>query len=280
MAVLLSVAACCLWGVSDFMGGTASRRIHPFAVAGAMVVLTYPLLIVAVLATGSWHAMGAYLGWGALAGLVGSVSLAVFFEALATGVMGLVAPIGATGVLLPVVAGIILGERPSPAQLIGIVAALGGVVLASGPEFGALRGHAAVGGLRPVLLAAAAAVGFGIGLFAIAEGSRTSVGMTLVAAHTVHLVIALAVAAYRRSLGGLGRGDIALLTTAGTLDLVGVTAYMVATESALIAVVAVISTSYPVVTLLLARRLHDERLTALQWAGVSVTMTGVLLLAL
>ena len=87
--------------------------------------------------------------------------------------MGVVSPIAALGVVVPVLAGLAQGERPAAWQLVGIVVAIAGVVLASGPE---LSGRA---GARPVLLAAVAAVGFGVALLAIAKGSQHSTLMTL-----------------------------------------------------------------------------------------------------
>ncbi|MEJ7703517.1 MAG: hypothetical protein WKF47_07585 [Geodermatophilaceae bacterium] len=65
-----------------------------------------------------------------------------------------VAPISALGLVVPVLAGLLAGERPSVVQLVGIGVAVAGVILASGPE---VSGGAA---LRPLLLAAAAGLGF------------------------------------------------------------------------------------------------------------------------
>ncbi|MBA3419419.1 MAG: hypothetical protein H0U09_12130 [Geodermatophilaceae bacterium] len=78
-----------------------------------------------------------------------------------------VAPISALGLLVPVLAGLLAGERPSVVQLDGIGVAVAGVILASGPE---VSGGAA---LRPLLLAAAAGLGFGLTLLFLAQGADT-----------------------------------------------------------------------------------------------------------
>ena len=132
--------------------------------------------------------------------------------------MGVVSPIAALGVVVPVLAGLAKGERPAALQLVGIVVAVAGVVLASGPE---LSGRA---GARPVLLAAVAAVGFGVALLAIAEGSQHSTLMTLVTMRLTSvtlLAVALVVALGRgtpRSEFALSPRDVGLVALVGLGD--------------------------------------------------------------
>jgi drug/metabolite transporter (DMT)-like permease len=193
--------------------------------------------------------------------------------------MGVVSPIAALGVVVPVLAGLAKGERPAALQLVGIVVAVAGVVLASGPE---LSGRA---GARPVLLAAVAAVGFGVALLAIAEGSQHSTLMTLVTMRLTSvtlLAVALVVALGRgtpRSEFALNPRDVGLVALVGLGDVAANLSFGLASRRDDVSVVSVLGSLYPVVTVLLARGLHGERLGRLQSAGVAGALAGVVLIA-
>ena len=133
MAVLLSLLCSALWGTSDFLGGTASRRLPVGSVVGFSQLVALVVLLPIGIATGG-HGT-AYVLPGVGAGLIGMLALGAFYSALATGTMGVVAPIASLGVVLPVAVGLADGDRPSVLQVLGILTAVAGVVLASGPEF-------------------------------------------------------------------------------------------------------------------------------------------------
>ncbi|HEY8294946.1 MAG TPA: EamA family transporter, partial [Micrococcaceae bacterium] len=129
MSVLLSLAASLLWGTADFLGGRASQRLPLLAVmlfsqGAGLLGLSLVLLF------RGYADLGA-AGWGVAAGVTSLGSLARFYRALAVGTMSIVPPIVATSAVVAVIAGFIMGERPRPAVLGGIVLALFGVVLAS-----------------------------------------------------------------------------------------------------------------------------------------------------
>src|SRR5688572_11431666 len=179
--------------------------------AGLLTVLLIALVV------GAYDDPTGYLPWAVASGMAGMVGLVCFYAALASGTMGVVSPIAALGVTVPVFVGLARGERPGVVQLVGIGIAIGGVVLASGPE---LRGRA---GARPLLLAVVAAVGFGLALLFIAEGSRTSTLMTLVGMRMTSvsvLFVALLVALGRvgRDRLVLDRHDAALVAVVGVGD--------------------------------------------------------------
>ncbi|MBV9952187.1 MAG: EamA family transporter, partial [Acidimicrobiia bacterium] len=146
LALLSSVS----WGSGDFLGGSLSRRAHPLVVMRDAQALAFVGLIVVAACTGELDASG-YLPWGAAAGAVGAVALGCFYTALSQGTMGVVAPIAATGVVVPVAVGIARGESPSVLQVIGIAVTIVGVVLAAGPER-APEGHTITRERRPLLL--------------------------------------------------------------------------------------------------------------------------------
>ena len=283
MSALLALLSSVLWGFSDFLGGTASRRLPVPTVLGLSQLTGLVLLTLLAAATGALDTDTAYVVPAAIAGGVGVLALGMFFRALSIGTMGVVAPVAALGVAVPVVVGLLRGEQPSAWQAAGIVVATVGVVLASGPE---LSGEGR-GGTQALLLAVGAAVGFGVVMLFVAEGSEGddsgAVVMTLVTMRVTSVIMLTAlllVTARRRGWGlQVGRKDLPLLAVIGIADAAANGTYAIASRSSLVSVAAVLASLYPVVTALLAYRVHGERLRRVQWAGVGVSLAGVALLA-
>jgi len=273
---LLALLSSLIWGASDFLGGTATRRIPgPVVVGLSQLVALLALAPIAVLVGGDGTS---YVVPGIAAGMVGCVSLAAFYRALATGTMGVVAPIASLGVVVPVVVGLARGEAPGTLQVVGIALAVVGVVLASGPE---LSGAA---GARPLLLSAMSALGFGTALVLVAQGSRGGgVGrvllvLTVMRMSSVLLLTVLLVLTRSWRLPVSGR-DLPVLAAIGLGDVLANAAYGVASQGGLLSVVAVLGSVYPVMTVLLARQLLHERLRPIQLAGVGTALAGVVMLA-
>jgi len=273
VAVVLALLSSVMWGSADFLGGTLTRRRTSLAVVGGSQVAGLVLALLLATVLGRWGDDPAYWGWAVLASVSGFVGLVSFYAALARGTMGIVSPIAALGVLVPLALGVVQGDRPSAIQLAGIVLALVGIVAASGPE---LSGRA---GATPLLLAALAAAMFGTALLGIAQGSRTSPVMTITGMRLVTVLLVLVTALWARSLGGLRRADVGSLTVIGGFDVAANLLFGIATRTGLLAIVAVLGSLYPVTTVLLARWAHHERLSTVQYAGVAVSLTGVALIS-
>lgn len=295
MTALLALGSSLLWGIADFLGGTATRRLPAYLVIGWSQALALVVLVPLAVLTGAYADPLGYLPWAVAAGLVGLVALGAFYSALASGTMGVVAPIAATSVVVPVTVGLARGDRPSALQVAGIAAAGLGVVLASGAGGVGGRNRASV---RPVVLSLVAAAGFGAVIVFLALGARSSVLMTLVTMRvvTVTVVAAGAVALGTRSArgsrsggrshrlresSGLGsaRRELPLLAAVGFGDGAANAAYAAATTRGALSIVAVLGSLYPAVTVLLARQVHGERLRPIQSAGVTVALAGVVLIA-
>jgi uncharacterized membrane protein len=114
MAVLLALGSSAIWGASDFYGGVLSRRRPVLAVTWGSQAIALLALVIAATALGSWTAPAAYLWYGVAAGVLGSIGIVSFYRALASGPMGLVAAVASTAVALPVLVGVLRGERPGP----------------------------------------------------------------------------------------------------------------------------------------------------------------------
>jgi drug/metabolite transporter (DMT)-like permease len=279
VAALLALTSSLFWGSADFLGGKLSRRVAPLAVVGGSQVIAFIALVPVITLLGAWSDPSGYLLWGIAAGLVGLTALVAFYAALAVGTMGVIAPIAATGVVVPVAIGLVAGERPATITYVGIAAAILGVVLASGPEVRGVEHDQARGGWPALLLALAAAVGFGLVLVLVAEGAEYSVGMTLLTQRATNTVVVLLLLVTIRSTGRLTRRDLPLLAAIGILDVSANAAFALSSTTGLLVVVSVLGSLYPVVTVLLARLLLGERLQRMQQLGVAVTLAGVALIS-
>jgi drug/metabolite transporter (DMT)-like permease len=274
VTAVLALLASLTWGVSDFVGGTLSRRLPAVAVVGlgqaCSLVVLVPIVVV-----GTGFVAGGYLGWAVGAGVAGLTGFVALYRALAIGTMGVVSPIAATGVVVPVIGGLLIGGIPSALALAGVGVAGVGAVLAGGPE---LRGAGSTGN-RSVLLAGVAAAGFGTAFLLLARGSATDpLSSVLVMRLTEAGLFGAAFAVLRRPVGVSG-SDLVPVAGAGCLDLAATALYAVSTHGALLAVAAVLASLYPVVTVLLARRIHRETLRPVQLGGIGLALAGVALIA-
>lgn len=273
MPALLALISSLFWGSADFIGGQFSRRYPAFFVVGVSQAFGLLLMVVVATATGQWGVDTAYVPWAVLASVSGFVGLGLFYRAMATGAVGVVSPITALGGVGPVVLGLFLGDQPSVLQYAGLLCALAGVVLASGPE---ISGDT---GTRPVVYAVIATVLFGICLSAIAIGSRTSAVMTMTGmrASTVTILAVVGLVAWLRGSRQRLRGarDTAALLAVGWLDVSANLLFGIAAAAGVLSLVSVLGSLYPVVTVLLAWWFLGERLRPIQYVGVAMALGGV-----
>lgn len=273
MLALLALLSSAVWGTSDFLGGLVTRRRPALAVVGVSQALALVVLTVIVIARGAVE-IGAWWPWAMAAGLSGTTALVAFYAALATGTMGVVSPIAALGVVVPVGVGYASGERPGALAWVGIVVAIIGVVLASGPE---LSGG---GSRRPIGLALIAAVGFGATLTLLDRGASISLLHTLWGMRITSVAVFLTIALVARSVGGVTRGDLPLLLLIGCGDLVANGLYAFASSRGLVSLASVLGSLYPAVTVVLARFVLHERLRPIQQVGIVGCLAGSALIAL
>jgi drug/metabolite transporter (DMT)-like permease len=269
MAAVLALMSSLVWGTADFLGGTLSRRRHPVAVLGGSQPFGLITALVAAVALGQLQWGGPAMSNGIVAGLFGLFGLICFYTALATGRMGIVSPISSLGVVIPLAIGLLAGDQPRPMQMLGVVVAIIGVVLASGPE---LSGGAPI---RPVVLSLLAALFFGAGVYFMAAGGKANPAMTVVMMRVTQVGLLLALALALRTVGGLARSDIPLLGLTGFLDASANVLYTSAAAIGLLSLVSVLGSLFPVVTVLLAWWVHRERLQPVQYAGIAFTVMGV-----
>jgi len=279
VAAVLAIASSISWGLSDFLGGVQSRRNALLAVLVLSQGLAFVILVCAVgLGAPTEHDTTATL-LAAGSGTFGMLALAAFYHALTIGTMSIVAPISATGTAIPVLVGLMSGEEPSTIQIAGIVLAGIGVVLAARAAPSA-DADAQRDNRRAILLALFAAVGFGTFFAAMDRAEETAdVAWVLLAARTADVGVLLVACAVLRPPLPRDAGSLLAICAIGVLDLLANLLFVLATSRGLLSVVGVLGSLYPVVTVILARIVLDERLSRAQARGVVITLVGVVALA-
>jgi len=270
MAALLALLSSVTWGSSDYLGGMLAKKRPAIAVVGGSQPFGLLLALTGALLTSKWAFSHEVLLDGFVSGVSGLAGLICFYIALSSGRMGIVSPISSLGVMLPLFIGLAHGERPSHVQMLGIAAAIVGIVLASGPE---VRGGA---NPRPVIFAFCAAITFGLAIYFMARGADASPIMTIVTMRITQVTILLAVALVTRSIGGLVMQDVPVLAVIGLTDALANILFTSAAALGLLSITAVLGSLYPMVTVVLAWWLNRERLAHIQYWGIAATMFGVL----
>ena len=275
VVVLLALLSAGFGGSADFAGGYATRRSPVLVVLAWSQLFGLLLLCLLVLMVGTSSNGWAFLPWAAAAGLALLGGLAAFYTALSTGKMAVVAPIAAMGVVIPLAWAIVVGEeRPTTQHLAGIVLAVVGIVLGSGPE----TGHGA--SLRPLLLAVAAGVGFGLMMLLLSEGSASDPLMTtLVLRASLIVVLGLLLLVQRKSdLLIAGLANWRFLAVIGLLDACAILCAAFAMQTGPVSLAVVLASLYPVATVLLARVVLGERMMIIQRFGVMSALSGIVLI--
>ncbi|HEX2085545.1 MAG TPA: EamA family transporter, partial [Solirubrobacteraceae bacterium] len=235
--------------------------------AGALIVGAV------VLASAEALPSGRVAGLSLVAGLTGALALGAFYRALAVGTMSIVAPISASGVAVPVVAGVVGGDRPTTLQAAGLAVTVVGVLLASREVHeDAEPGRS---GRLSIGLALLAALGFGAYFTLTDAVAEDSILWLLLLGRAAAVSVLLAVVLVTRPRARPVPRQLAALATIGALDLAATGLYALATTEGLLSVVAVVGSLYPVATVLLARAVLKERLRREQQAGVALALAGV-----
>lgn len=274
-ALLSSVA----YGVSDFVGGAASRR----APAIQIVLISYPVsavlvAVVALFVPGTPTPI-AFL-WGAASGVVMSTAMWAFYAALAAGPMSVVSPLTAVIVtIVPAAVGIFLGERPSVLALWGVVGAIFAVILVSkeapGTAPSSRRMTLPVTGLT-VLAGLAFALSF---VFTGQIPAGTGLWPLVVTRGTASVLVFL-VALARRRVGRPAGRALAGAICVGGLDVIANTAMLFAFQSGTLSIGSAVIALYPAVTVTLAIVVLRERVARWQIAGLVLAAVAIVIISL
>ena len=269
-----------VWGFGDFAGGKAAQGAGALPVAWLSKMVSLPLLAIYVALTYQ-PITAAAVGWGVFAGCFGVLGAILFYRALAQGAMTVVAPVTAvTSAAIPVVVGLISGERPPPLQLVGVACALLAIALVSlAPP---RPGQRVI--VTPALVGTAVLSGVGFALFFVfvarAGDAAQDPGLWPIAAsHGGALLLSGLLLLITRP-GNWPRGvSLRWTVVAGPLDMTANVLYLLATREADLSLVAPLAALYPVTTVVLAMIIDHERVRSLQIAGLVLALAALLLVA-
>lgn len=277
IAVVLALTSAAAYGLSDFVGGVFSKRTSPWTIA-FVGQLTGALAVLALTTVTDGSATARDLQWALVAGIGNGLGTTFLYRGLASGRMGVVAPVSGVGAaLLPVGVGLLAGERPALLVWLGILAAMPGIWLV------AREPRSDVGGRSPassgLLDGVLAGIGFGT-LFAAlsripdeAGFLPLSVNQFVGAAVVVTVASTLRIPWFPRERAA-GAGVVT-----GLLGAAATGAFLVATHSGLLTVTAVLASLYPAVTVLLAatvlrEHVHRGQVVGLVLCGLAVGLVA------
>lgn len=274
-AIAAALAASFSWGLCDFLAGLTSRSTPVLTVLRVSGFVGLCAVATVVLLLGRPAPDAEFVLWAVAAGILFAAAIGGFYRALAITQMARVAPIVAAAPAIPALFGHLQGDRLSAAQAAGLALTIVGVAVAASPPRSTETGSARAG----VGLALAATACFGVGIIGLDEASADDpfwAALALRAATTATVVVA-AVATGR--LLRAPRESLPALWVIGLLDVAGVCLFAVAAREGPIAIVAAASGLVPLVIIMLARVVLDERLSGIRYLGAAAAVAGVALVS-
>jgi drug/metabolite transporter (DMT)-like permease len=276
MAVVFALLTAVVYGIADYSGGRGSRLASSFTVTLVGQCAGFVGALLLALFIGDPVPSGGDLFISAAAGVAGSLGLLGFYRAMASGSMTIVAPITAlVGTTIPVVWGLVEGERPGFVAYVGMIIAVIAVVLVTD----ALGVQDKRTPANIIVLAVLAGACFATIFIAFDHVSSDAGLWPLVALRSVSLpLVFVVVLATRHPLRTKGEATRWALVS-GILDSAANGFYLIAARHGLLSVVAVIASLYPVSTLVLATSLDKEKLHPAQWVGVGLALIALVLVS-
>lgn len=272
--VVLGLASALFWGSGDFGGGLVTRRAPVLSVVAVTQAIGGFAALGLAVVRGEPFPSTPDIALAIVAGFAGLVGITCLYQGLAVGRMGVVAP--TTGVLsavVPVMVGMAVEGIPHPAVIVGILVAFVAVVLVT-------RAPSADPS-RPSGIAWALAAGLSIGVFntCIGQLSGTTALGPLVIARLLQALLLVTIIVVGRRPWRMPRDIPPRLIGIGLLDMGGNAAFILASQAGALAIAAVLSSLYPVVTVVLAILILREHVTRSHVAGIALTAVAIALIA-
>jgi drug/metabolite transporter (DMT)-like permease len=268
-----ALSAVGIWGASDFLGGIGARRANAFLFTAIVHISGMALIGVLALATHAPFPRNASSLWALLAGSVGGIALALFYRALASGQMGLTAPVAAVlGAGIPTIVTAFAQGFPGYRHVGGFVLAGIGVWLISRTEDGAGRPE----GLG---LAVLAGVGFAGFYLCISRAGSASALWIAVISRTASFVVTSAFVLFGRHIRAVPTPVLVIAILTGCLDITGSAVFIRAAQIGRLDEAVVLSSLYPAVTVLLARLFLHEHFSRARTVGMLAALLAVPMVA-
>jgi drug/metabolite transporter (DMT)-like permease len=268
----LSLVAVFAWGTSDFLGGYAARRANAFLLTTIAHAGGLTLMLMLASATHAQLPSQSSMLWAFAGGMSGGGALAIFYRALASGRMGLTAPVSAVlGAAIPTMFGMITQGLPAAIHIAGFLVAAIGIWLIARTEDGS--------GPEGIGIAALAGVGFAGFYILISQAKDGSALWLAVFSRFGSLLVTGIIVLAQRKFREITPAGVRFGLLAGCLDVSGTALFVRASQTGRLDSAVVLTSLYPAVTVLLARLILHEHFTRWKAVGMFAALLAVPMIA-
>ena len=283
MTIIFGLLSAFSYGLADFVGALAAKKIRALAVTA--ISFSFGLVIALLLS----QIMGASyssetIQTSIFAGISSAIAISCLYAALALGPISIVSPLTAViSAMIPVIVDVASGQALSGFALFAVALVLVAVVLV-----GFVPGEKVTLPSLPALIySLGAGLGFaGIFVFLDATSKDSGLGPLVVmrAVGLSLLILGLFYLAIKNKISLIEKAafevkTLALILVAGAGDVLGNVAFLIATREGALAIAAVLTSLYPVGTILLAWVILKERIALSQTIGIVMAMAACAILA-
>jgi drug/metabolite transporter (DMT)-like permease len=277
VTVVLGLAAAIAYGLGDFVGAFASRRhsavtvlLHSYPVGAVLMLLMLPAF------PGSVD--GRVIGFGIAGGIAGLVGVVIMYGLMVIAPMNVISPVTAVlAAIVPVIFGVIVGERPHLIAWFGIAIGIAAVLLVSRTTEDHPHGKIA---MRVLALAFVAGLGFGFYFIFLARAGNDSGLWPLVISRLASAALIVPLAQRRHAIAAIRGRMLAITILAGACDALANMFFLLASRHGLLSLASVLTSLYPAVTVILAVGLLHEHTSKVQRAGLGLAAASIVLITL
>lgn len=276
MVIFYALLSAISYGAADFLGGFSSRKNAATTVVAwsqgmglLTVLITAPLM-------GAVSVPATDLLWGMAAGVAGAIGVGILYFGLANGLASIISPVAAvTGAAVPVVFGIIMGERPTTLTWVGIILALAAIILLS-QEKSEKREHV----LRSMQIGLLSGLAFSGFFILIAQTGKDSGMWPLLAARCttvpVFFIVSILTGQKIKLIKGTGRVTMA----SGFLDMAANIFYLLAARTGNLILAVILTALYPAPTVFFQKLFIKEELNLSKITGLILAIAGAALIGI
>ena len=268
-----------LYGIADFSGGFAAgkSRLLSVLLLSQLVGTTIALAALAIMGHGVPTIRD--LMWGSLAGFSGSMGLFMLYGGIAKSIVAIVSPASAlVGAIIPVIFALLLGERPTAKAIIGCALCLPAILMLTWESGDGEHPRKSV--KEALTYGVFAGLGFGVFFVALSRSSPSAGLWPLVGARIASITAFILALVISGQPFRIERSGLVPSLIAGAADMGANILFLLASQSGMLSLVAVITSLFPAPTVILARFLLHQRIPPVRMAGLVLAMVGVALISI
>lgn len=276
MVVFYALLSAFSYGTADFLGGVSSRKNSPLVVVAWSQSMGLLTALAAVFLLGPIDVRLVDILWGMAAGIAGASGVGLLYRGLASGYASIVSPVAAlTGAALPVLFGLVSGERPPLMTWTGVLLAFPAILLLSW-EKGDKDPHVA----RSLRIGLLSGMAFSAFFILIAQTGDDSGMVPLLSARSVTVPLFFIATILRKHKPLPQKGTVRVTLISGFLDMLANIFYLLAARSGFLIIAVILTSLYPAPTVFLQSLYYREKLTLFRMTGLLLSMAGAALIGI